>query len=143
MDPKDTRSIILRAAWTRLGSAYLLGGKWPLEQAAPTGPIDCSGFVRWAYAQGGLIIPDGSYNQFADSKDIVAPDLPLPGDLGFFRDEQGRIHHVGMLYDEEQVIEARGNPYNAVIFRPRAAWEAWREFTGWRRPNTWRMANGS
>ncbi len=122
------RQKIVKVALERLHRPYSFGAKWPLNNMNPQGPIDCSGFVRWCYWRGGLTIPDGSSAQFDAT---VATDNPIPGDLGFFRNEQG-IHHVG-IYNSSDVIEARGEPYNQVILRPSTKWEAWPEFTGWRR----------
>lgn len=120
----------LAAAESRIGFPYLFGSKWPLV-AAPIGPVDCSGFSRWVYWSGGVLIPEGSDNQFHASD-------PLPhgvlGALGFFKKPGQPCHHVGVLLNADTVIEARGEPYMAVIHRPRAKWEAWPEFTGWRWP---------
>ena len=111
------------------GRLYEFGAKWDLDSSTPTGKVDCSGFSRWCYYQGmALTIPDGSQAQY-DSSD--AEPAPLPGDLGFFG-IGGRIHHVGILAGQ-WVLEARGDNYGRVILRPRAVWEAWHEFTGWRR----------
>lgn len=109
---------------------YKYGAKWDLKAKNPVGPVDCSGFVRWVYFQNGILIPDGSANQYAATKPT---DNPQRGDLGFFKHEDsGRIYHVGILYSPEWVIEARGEPYNMVLTRPRAKWEAYHRFTGWR-----------
>lgn len=111
------------------GRLYLFGSKWDPLNPSPAGPIDCSGLSRWCYYQGtALLIPEGSQAQY-DSSD--ACPSPLNGDLGFFG-AGGRIHHVGILAGQF-VLEARGDNYGQVILRPRAIWEAWHEFTGWRR----------
>ena len=124
-------SKVVEVARTQLGKPYLLGAKWDIHNKNPTGPIDCSGFVRWCYFQGAsILIEDGSYDQFGLT---MAAINPIPGDLGFFRHPDGVIHHVGLIADDENVIEARGDPFNAVILRPRSKWEAFSEFTGWRR----------
>ena len=112
-----------------LGRPYLLGAKWRQDDPSPTGPIDCSGFVRWLYSRIGLNIPDGSYDEIlACHKDVAKPQI---GDLGFFKNAQGVVDHVGMVYDEYLMIEARGEPYNEVITRPRSKWEAYALFTGY------------
>lgn len=113
----------------QLGKSYLFGAK-PLQTNLNPSQFDCSGFVTWCYGQLGIIVPDGSVDQFEAS---VHVDSPLVGDLAFFKREGGPIHHVGMFYDDEFVAEARGEPYNRVITRPRKIWEAWHEFVGWNR----------
>ena len=58
--------LTLQAAQGALGAPYKLGAKWdPKDSMAHVlgpnrPPIDCSGFVRWALAQGGYNFPDGS-----------------------------------------------------------------------------------
>jgi cell wall-associated NlpC family hydrolase len=127
------RSALIKLALSKLGTPYLFGGKWPLN-SDDTGSqgIDCSGFVRWCYARSNnIILPDGSYSQY-DASDPC--DDPLPGDVAFFRNaDSGDIDHVGMVANDEYMVEARGKPFNQVILRPRAKWEAWPEFTGYRR----------
>lgn len=135
------REELIRAAQGRLGSIYGFGSKWNLKDGNPKSPIDCSGFVRWCWAQVGILIPDGSTEQFAACKLM---SNPLPGDLGFFKKEgtDAEMHHVGMLMDDTKVIEARGKMIDFhgddigehVILRPRAKWEAWKDFIGWMRP---------
>ncbi len=113
-----------------LGRPYLLGAKWKLNDSNPTGPIDCSGFVRWVFSRGGITIPDGSYDEIlVCHKDIA---IPSTGDLGFFKSpSSGMVDHVGMVYDDYLVIEARGVPYNEVIVRPISKWEGYSQFIGW------------
>lgn len=125
------RKLLIDLARQHLGAPYFLGAKWPLDKTAPQGPIDCSGFVRWLYKQAsGILVPDGSYHQYDASEPVLAP---LPGDLGFFRDHMGVIDHVGLIADDQDMIEARGEPFHKVLLRPRAKWEAWPLFTGYRR----------
>ena len=123
---------IIEAAQLALGRPYKWGSKWDVKDDNPTGPIDCSGFVRWCFARGGKLIPDGSYAQYKISRPLGCAETPNPGDLGFFV-RQGQPHHVGILEDSYWVLEARGNEYDRVIRRPRVKWESYREFSGWRR----------
>jgi len=129
---------VVAVSKAQLGKPYKFGAKWDLKDPEPKGPIDCSGFIRWTWAQVGIAVPDGSQFQYDASCPIVQP---RPTDLGFFKALGKDCHHVGMILDDVNVIEARGLQkdaagnmvYNAVILRPRVKWEAWREFTGWRR----------
>lgn len=129
LDPVDV-DFMLHEAGRMLGRPYLLGAKWPLDAQDPVGPIDCSGFVRWVYSRGGLSLPDGSYNQVNMCKPVANKDAE-PGDLAFFKAGNGTIDHVGIVYDAHLMIEARGNPYNEVITRPRSKWEAYELFAGY------------
>jgi hypothetical protein len=59
--------------------------------------------------------------------------MPRLGDVGFVRPIGGPSHHVVIYMGDKMVIEARGNPYNKVIYRPASLWEKWPAFTGPRR----------
>lgn len=124
-------------ATAQLGKPYVFG----VEDDGNANPaaFDCSELVQWLYEEIGVTVPDGSQNQF-DASDPT--DDPKLGDVGFFRKPGEPTHHVGIIYDDVNVIEARGiEPSleaqglkdDAVILRPRAKWEAFSEFTGWRR----------
>ena len=107
-----------------LGREYLLGAKWILAMREPFGPIDCSGFSRWVLWQAGIVIPDGSYNQIRVCVKLPASlqKTPPPLSLGFYAKDGENVDHVVIARDDVNVIEARGEPYNAVINRPIERW---------------------
>lgn len=124
-------------ATAQLGKDYKFG----IEDDGNSNPtqFDCSELVQWLYEEIGVTVPDGSQNQFDESDPVDDPKL---GDVGFFRKEGEPTHHVGLIYDDTNVIEARGFQQsledagiksNCVLLRPRSKWEAFSEFTGWRR----------
>jgi cell wall-associated NlpC family hydrolase len=83
------------------GTDYHWGGSNP-----DTG-FDCSGLVQWAYARQGIQIPRVSEQQIlanngsaVDRKDLV------PGDLVFFRDPSGDVHHVGISLGGDKFLHA-------------------------------------
>ncbi len=138
--------IRLQSVLTRsLNLPYGFGHKWDLQSIDPQTPIDCSGFTRWSWYQGcGITVPDGSYMQWKAARPLKPDEPILIGDVGFFQNDKGEIHHVGLIFDESNVIEARGHFIDRngldigekVLFRPRASWEAWGEFKaagGWHR----------
>ena len=118
----------------QLGKPYVFGaecvpGMLKIKRA------DCSEISQMAYAYIGIKIPDGSNNQFNTSVRLPNDNARL-GDLGFFKREGAEAtHHVGIIFNDYYVFEARGNPYNRIILRPRRRWEKWKDFTGWRRPH--------
>jgi cell wall-associated NlpC family hydrolase len=135
------RNILIYHAVSQLGKPYLFGAKWGLKDIDPKGPTDCSGFVRWCYAQIGLDIPDGSTNQKAAAISIMPSILILPGDLVFLHTPLGPDdeHHVGMVYDKYLIIEARGiivdgKEIGKVELHSRREWEGRADFTGYFRP---------
>lgn len=131
------REQILSLAQSKLGRPYKLGAKWDLHDDNPSGPIDCSGFVRWCYYQGsGILLPDGSWNQYAATVPIAEPDL---ADLRFLRNAKGQIDHVGMFLGNGLMIEAHGHlvvgqePPMQVVTRFVHDWEKIPGVTEWRK----------
>jgi cell wall-associated NlpC family hydrolase len=91
----------LEQARTQLGTPYRWGGE------SPRTGFDCSGFVQWAYANVGIEIPRTSEQQIlADGAQPVDREHLLPGDLVFFRDAAGDVHHVGMSLGDDRFINA-------------------------------------
>jgi len=97
--------------------------------------LDCSGLVEGVYRKVGLNMPDGTQNQFNIT---LSTDNPRPGDLCFFGHDKDitKIYHVGMVYSDSEVIEARepdGREWTGkVTLRGRPIWEKWKNFCGYR-----------
>jgi hypothetical protein len=91
----------LAAARTQLGRPYRWGGE------SPRTGFDCSGLVQWAYRKAGIDIPRVTDQQFeaTGAVKVRRKDL-LPGDLVFFGDATGYIHHVGMSLGGDRFIES-------------------------------------
>ena len=126
---------LAKVAASRLNLPYKMGSKWMITNPDPTTPIDCSGFVRWVWGRMGVKIPDGSWNQMQATRVLKPGEPVLVGDVGFFQ-KDGSIHHVGLVYDDGNMIEARGQMIlstgedagERVLLRPRAKWEAFDQF---------------
>lgn len=111
-------------------------GKWIYLTSLPKF-LDCSGLTNGVYAFVGLKLPHGSQNQYNYT---FLQDNPKPGDLVFFGHDANptKIYHVGLVYNDEYVIEAREFDPNAsfktgaVILRPRMKWENYKNFCGYR-----------
>ncbi|MGH7389505.1 MAG: C40 family peptidase [Candidatus Rokuibacteriota bacterium] len=78
-----------------LGVPYRWGG------SSPAG-FDCSGFVRYVYAQVGVSLPHNAARQYAHGRP-VARDRLEPGDLVFF----DRLRHNGIYIGHGRFIHAR------------------------------------
>ena len=69
-------------AISQLGKPYVWGG------ADLTG-FDCSGLVRFIYDQVGIAVPRTAAEQFSAAKPVSSLKVLKPGDLLFFRTQQG------------------------------------------------------
>ena len=110
-----------------LGTPYRWGGSTP-----QTG-FDCSGLVQWAYAKAGIQIPRTSEQQILASNGRAVDRRHLvPGDLVFFRDSSGDVHHVGMSLGGDKFIHA---PHTGDVVKISSLKESYYagQFTGGRR----------
>lgn len=118
------------------GILYEFGAEWKDYSETPK-TLDCSELVEGVFHKAGLKISDGSQNQFNET---IAVDNPKPGDLAFVGKGKNinKIYHVGIVFDENHIIEARGFDPSAsfetgkVILRPIERWKAWGNFVGFR-----------
>ncbi len=124
------RTKVLSALVEAEGAKYKLGAKWPKCEPNPTGPIDCSGLVSWAFSICGLFLPDGSFNQIKVCKPF--PGNPVPLCLGFadLHPPAGVVDHVNIVLDKTYVIEARAD-FDKVVLRPVVNWQKQKGFLGW------------
>jgi len=82
-----------------LGVRYVWGG------GDPDSGFDCSGFVRFAYAQLGILLPHYAASQYATTVH-VDPSSLQPGDLVFFEPRADGPGHVGIYVGNDVFIEA-------------------------------------
>lgn len=102
---RDTRAATaVRAALSRLGSPYVWGA---------TGPdrFDCSGLIKWAYAQAGIRLHRTTFEQINDGVP-VAPGHVRAGDLVF-----PHAGHVQLAIGGNLVVEAPHPGANVQISR--------------------------
>jgi hypothetical protein len=90
-DPRAQRAV--RAALSRVGCPYVWGAAGPDR-------FDCSGLVKWAYAQAGIPLHRTTYDQIADGTPVSRSQI-RPGDLVF-----PHIGHVQMAIGHDLVVEA-------------------------------------
>lgn len=102
--PNSRAAVAVRAALSRLGCPYVWGA---------TGPdrFDCSGLVKWAYAQAGVHLDRTTYAQIDDGVPIARSQV-RPGDLVF-----PHAGHVQMAIGNGLVVEAPHAGANVRISR--------------------------
>ena len=99
--PNVRAQAAVRAALTRLGCPYVWGATGPNR-------FDCSGLVKWAYAQAGVPVRRTTYEQITDGVPVPRAQV-RPGDLVF-----PHTGHVQMAIGNNLVIEA---PYSGATVR--------------------------
>jgi len=92
---------ILETAHQFLNAPYLWGGRtcWG---------IDCSGFTQLVYSVNGFQLPRDAYQQAEIGSALSFVEEAEPGDLAFFDNEDGKITHVGIILENNQIIHASG-----------------------------------
>jgi cell wall-associated NlpC family hydrolase len=107
--PAAAAAAAVRAALDQVGKPYRWGATGP-------GSFDCSGLVRWAYAQAGLPLPRTSRDQWRAGRPVDAGGL-RPGDLVFWASDPtdpATIHHVGIYVGQALMVHA---PYTGAQVR--------------------------
>ena len=84
-----------------LNAPYLWGGRTPFG-------IDCSGFTQIVYRLQGINIPRDAYQQAEVGNTLSFIEESEEGDLAFFDDPEGKISHVGIIMNNNNIIHASG-----------------------------------
>jgi cell wall-associated NlpC family hydrolase len=98
---ENLRQNIITTAKEFLNVPYLWGGKSFFG-------IDCSGFTQLVYKVNGKKIPRDTYQQADLGKVLDFVEESQAGDLAFFENSEGRIIHVGIMLNSNQIIHAHG-----------------------------------
>ncbi|HEY7263115.1 MAG TPA: C40 family peptidase [Trebonia sp.] len=99
--PATQLNTLLRAAMSRKGLPYIWGATGP-------GAFDCSGLVKWSFAQAGIVMP-----RVAADQALAGPAVPVsqlqPGDLLFYHTDPTAptyISHVALYLGNGWMIQA-------------------------------------
>src|SRR5665213_647522 len=102
-------STVVETARRYLGVRYLLGGTTPRA-------FDCSGFVRYVFAQHGITMPRTAHEQAALGQAPVAGDPLEPGDLLFFWGGHG-AQHIAIYIGGDSIIHASSSAHAVRLDR--------------------------
>ncbi|SEB59976.1 NlpC/P60 family protein [Streptomyces melanosporofaciens] len=94
---------VINYAQGQLGLPYVWGGNGP---AGGDAGFDCSGLTKAAYAAAGISLPRTAEEQFRTGLQVAKGQSLMPGDLVFYGNPHGRIHHVGLYIGSGQMINA-------------------------------------
>ncbi|HNU88901.1 MAG TPA: C40 family peptidase [Ferruginibacter sp.] len=98
---KRDAKTIKQLAFKFLNSPYLWGGKSVFG-------VDCSGFTQSVYKMLNIHLFRDSQQQATQGELVAFLQQAHCGDLAFFDDEEGRIIHVGMLLNANEIIHSAG-----------------------------------
>jgi gamma-D-glutamyl-L-lysine dipeptidyl-peptidase len=104
LDPKYTRpneKNIRKFSGIFLNTAYMWGGRSAFG-------IDCSGFAQLVYKSFGIPLLRDASQQAGQGESIGFLQEVVCGDLAFFDNPEGKITHVGILLNEQEIIHASG-----------------------------------
>ncbi len=99
--PGSTAAVqALAIAEKYMGTPYHWGGDTP-----QTG-FDCSGLVEYSYGQVGIHVPRVAADQFNVGVHISNINDLKPGDIVFFKDSTGYVHHEGLYIGNHMFLHA-------------------------------------
>jgi hypothetical protein len=98
---KINAKLIKQIAFKFLNTSYLWGGKSVFG-------IDCSGYTQIVYKFLNYSLPRDAWQQAEQGTAVNFLQEAHCGDLAFFDNEEGRITHVGILLNENEIIHSAG-----------------------------------
>ena len=96
--PSKAGTKLVNDAMSFLGVPYVWGGTTPAG-------FDCSGLVQYVCAKNGIKIDRVTHEQILNGVEVPGESM-LPGDLVFFKNSSGYVHHVGMYIGDDKFIHA-------------------------------------
>jgi cell wall-associated NlpC family hydrolase len=97
--PSAAAQHAIEVASQYIGTPYHFGG------ASPQTGFDCSGLAQYAYGQSGVSLPRVAADQYKVGQPVDRASLQ-PGDIVFFQDSTGYIHHEGIYLGNDKFLQA-------------------------------------
>ncbi|WP_416242057.1 NlpC/P60 family protein [Arenibacter sp. GZD-96] len=98
---KARKSDLIKTAMCYINAPFMWGGKTPFG-------IDCSGFTQMVYKINGYPLLRDVGQQATQGEVLSFIEESEAGDLAFFDNADGNIHHVGILMDNHYIIHVHG-----------------------------------
>lgn len=103
---------IVQTAYQYIGTPYSFGGTTP-------GGFDCSGFVRYVFANNGVYLPRTADAQYEVGRSVSSLQ---PGDLVFFSTYTYGVSHSGIYLGDGQFISATSSSGVRVDYLTSGYW---------------------
>jgi len=94
-------SAIIQHAYLYLNAPYLWGGRIPFG-------IDCSGFTQIVFKLSGIKLKRDAYQQGEQGVAVKTLKEAKEGDLAFFKKNEDRITHTGIILSGNHIMHASG-----------------------------------
>jgi cell wall-associated NlpC family hydrolase len=99
--PERQLALLRKMGQLYLRAPYVWGGKSVFG-------LDCSGLTQQLFGLLGVQLPRDAYQQIALGQPVDFITQARLGDLAFFENAEGRIVHVGVVFDEGHILHAHG-----------------------------------
>ncbi len=101
LNSKFSVDLLWKIVHSWINAPYLWGGRTFLG-------VDCSGFVQVVFKVLGIPLLRDAYQQATQGTEVEHLSDSQTGDVAFFKNEEGRIIHVGIILNGDQIIHASG-----------------------------------